>query len=169
MRSYLESVYDPNLYEIVENRTLVNAQGRTIRVEVRGRLTAIRPDFQIFNRASGRIVGVYEAKIGQLTYLKGRGGEALFRIQQAAARLGYETPPVTAVYQLSSRIREAPARVSNLSRLGRVVSVFSALVFVLGIAADVHEQQELERQLQWLRENDPVFYSELQCELGLCA
>ncbi|HEY2940450.1 MAG TPA: DNRLRE domain-containing protein [Gaiellaceae bacterium] len=156
VRRMLEQRYDPAKYEIRENRALRNIRGQTITVNGIRR----RPDFQIINRASGRIAAIYEAKTGTMAYLSGPGKRALWTYRAASAKLatqgGYlKAPEVKAIYRVRSRG-------ATVEGGGRGLGALGFLSVVIGAIADEREQSRYENAMDWLRSNDPVYYGQLQ-------
>jgi hypothetical protein len=103
VRRKLETRYDPAKYDIIENHGLRNIRGKIVRINGR----YVRPDFQVIERASRRIVAIHEAKTGTTTYLAQKGAAVIARYQKFAARLGYAAPKVHAEFEVRSQTNPA--------------------------------------------------------------
>jgi hypothetical protein len=99
VRRRLETMYDSSRYDIVENHSLKNVNGKS--VTINGRY--VRPDFQIIDKATQRIVAIHEAKTGTLTYLQSKGQQVLTKYRTFAGRLNYKAPPVIPEFRTRSR------------------------------------------------------------------
>jgi RHS repeat-associated protein len=160
VRQSLQQQYDPNKYDIVENRGIVNQNGDVVKINGR----YVRPDYQVIDKASGRIAAIYEAKTGSVTYLSGPGQKVLLRYQQYASQVGYKAPPVKGMYKVRDPSREAvedrPA--GALDYLGGAVAVIGAIDLGLQLYEQEQQRQRYQQQLDWLKQNDPDYYNRLQ-------
>lgn len=132
VRSQLEATYSSDRYTIIENKALRDVNRRTVKIDGH----YVRPDFQVWDKVTRRIVAIHEAKTGLLSYLTGKGQQVLSRYRLFASKLGYEAPPVIAEY----RARPAPGR--WLERAGRAFNVLM-LVPLLFDVANGHDPWDL--------------------------
>jgi hypothetical protein len=157
VRQTLEQQYDPSKYDILENMAIRNQRGEVVKINDK----YVRPDFQIINRATGRIAAIYEAKTGSLTYLSGPGQQVILRYQRYAARVGYKAPPVYKMYKTrNANLEDRPA--GALDYLSGAVAVLGALDLGLQLYEQEQQREKYQQQLDWLKQNDPEYYNRLQ-------
>jgi hypothetical protein len=154
----LQAEFPDGLYAIVRNKGLRNAKGEVIRING----SYVRPDFQVINRASGRIVAVVEAKAGLKTYLSGVGQQVLIRYQRfidelGNPSLGTKAYPPDDLPELRPRYQERPQGPSAIEGLGRALNI----LMMASVAIDAWNAAQYQQDLEWYEQYDPDYYWQL--------
>lgn len=167
LTGWLRERFPPELYDVVENtKGLRNEAGQMLRWRT-GRGGYIIPDRYVFNRASGRLVLIAQARAGKSGfYLWSKSGPTArmyFRTRALADKV-YERGPAPAV-EVYTRYRELlPAAVRWQVRASRTVNILSVLS-ILGAAADKVQEDRVREDVDWLRTNDPDYYWQLPADI----
>lgn len=116
--------------------------------------------FQIFNRATGRLVSIYEAKSGSLAYLT----RALGKIQiYRTAAAAYDATAAPIDVELVPQLRPRP-RFGEWA--GRALGIASILSIVAGIYGEQRATERRQEFLGNLWNYDPDLANQLSTEWG---
>jgi hypothetical protein len=168
VQSYLETQFDPTYYEIIRNKSLRDpVTFKTLRIDGK----YVRPDFQVVNRATGRLAAIYEAKTGTIDYLSGPGSAKIFVYNRyadaytARANMASGSVPTEAVYDVAETAAERPMGAAMDSVLGKATAVLA----VVGVAQALYQMHQQQSALAYLQTTDPVYYEQLMCQAGAYA
>ena len=155
VKQMLEKEYPSSEYTIIENTSLKNTNDQTIYINGK----YVRPDFLVYDNASGRLAVVGEAKTGNLTYLSGRGQDKLYVYKDYIDQSGYDDVELRAYYALDEPSAAADGDVLGTiaDTAGKVVGPLILLDIIINAVRNTQQQQ----QLDWLRQYDPDYYLQI--------